>query len=202
MKTATLQQRRQFAPNLFINSVPGHSGAEYASWQQTVPGVGTTRFCVQAYSGKRGTPDLYQAYSTRYQRDKALNSWKDGLVRRAEEEKQKRNRRVLAENPVRFGDIFVASWGYDQTNVNFYQVIKVRGSMVDLREIGHQVVTGTGGNMSANVTAVPNEFLRDASKTITKRVSTYDNGKTVYLSFQHSNAHPWDGKPRYSSWYA
>ncbi|EHV76870.1 hypothetical protein ECDEC7A_3317 [Escherichia coli DEC7A] len=28
---------------------------------------------------------------------------------------------------VSVGDVFVSSWGYEQTNVNFYQVISVHG---------------------------------------------------------------------------
>jgi len=29
----------------------------------------------------------------------------------------------------------VSSWGYEQTNVDFFQVIAVRGAVVDLRKI-------------------------------------------------------------------
>ena len=30
------------------------------------------------------------------------------------------------------GDIFVSSWGYDQTNVDFYEVVKVAAKTVTL----------------------------------------------------------------------
>ncbi|HCB5058448.1 TPA: hypothetical protein M0F96_004014 [Salmonella enterica subsp. enterica serovar Paratyphi C] len=37
---------------------------------------------------------------------------------------------------VSVGDIFVASWGYEQTNVSFYQVISLHGkTTVTVREI-------------------------------------------------------------------
>ena len=36
---------------------------------------------------------------------------------------------------VKIGDIFYTSWGYEQTNTEFYQVTKVTAHMVWLREV-------------------------------------------------------------------
>ena len=33
---------------------------------------------------------------------------------------------------LRVGDILYSSWGWEQTNIDFYQVIAIRGSAVDL----------------------------------------------------------------------
>lgn len=41
------------------------------------------------------------------------------------------------------GDILVSSWGYDQTNIDYYQVIAVTASSVRIREIGAAVVRRT-----------------------------------------------------------
>ena len=35
---------------------------------------------------------------------------------------------------LRVGDILYSSWGWEQTNIDFYQVIAIRGSAVDLRQ--------------------------------------------------------------------
>lgn len=41
---------------------------------------------------------------------------------------------------VAVGDVFVSSWGYEQTNVNFYQVVALHGkTMVTIREIMAQI---------------------------------------------------------------
>lgn len=37
------------------------------------------------------------------------------------------------------GDIFVRSWGYDQTNVDFYEVVKVAAKTVTLIPIERKV---------------------------------------------------------------
>ena len=41
---------------------------------------------------------------------------------------------------VKVGDIFINSWGYDQTNVNYYQVTKRLKSSVKIRGIGKKSV--------------------------------------------------------------
>jgi hypothetical protein len=42
--------------------------------------------------------------------------------------------------PVAVGDIFSASWGYDQTNVDHYKVVKVTETGARFRKIGTKVV--------------------------------------------------------------
>ena len=53
------------------------------------------------------------------------------------------------------GDIFYCSWGYDQTNVDYYQVVRVTNSKAEVLPIGSTCVEahGPGGNR-----VVPNPF--------------------------------------------
>ena len=100
------------------------------------------------------------------------------------------------ETGVKVGDIFVSSWGYDQTNVDCYQVVEVKGkSTVVLREVSYKYVEGTQGSMSSGVQPVKDAFISD--ELITKRI------KDNYISFDFSLATLWDGKRSYyCSWYA
>lgn len=42
---------------------------------------------------------------------------------------------------VKIGDVFRSSWGYDQTNINYFQVVGLRGKVtLELREIAADVV--------------------------------------------------------------
>jgi hypothetical protein len=45
---------------------------------------------------------------------------------------------------IREGDVFVESWGYDQTNIDYYQVLKVTATGVRLRKIEALDVTTSG----------------------------------------------------------
>jgi hypothetical protein len=55
--------------------------------------------------------------------------------RRAHAEKVKANREEdkAFEHSVQVGDIFRTCWGYDQTNVEFFEVVEVRGKFAILR---------------------------------------------------------------------
>ena len=70
--------------------------------------------------------------------------------------------------PIRVGDVFYASWGYDQTNVDFYQVVGVTasGKSVRLRKIAAERV-GEGGGPSEHVRPAIDQFVDD--KVLTRR---------------------------------
>lgn len=54
----------------------------------------------------------------------------------------------------RVGDILVHAWGYERTNIDFFQVVRVLPASVDIRPIAGR----SAGDWS--VMPVPNEFRR------------------------------------------
>lgn len=90
------------------------------------------------------------------------------------------------------GDILVSSWGYDQTNVDFYQVIKVpSGKSIVIQKVGKKIVKDLGHTV--HVVPAPNAFA-SGSKAKTVRVSVRHSVK-----ISGSNAYRWDGKPAYQT---
>lgn len=55
---------------------------------------------------------------------------------------------------INIGDVFAASWGYEQTNVDFYQVARKTKAMVELVEIGRRI-EADAGPMSGTAYADP-----------------------------------------------
>ena len=92
------------------------------------------------------------------------------------------------------GDILNSSWGYDQTNVTFYQVTRVTAASVELATLRSQS-TPEQGFMTAYKTPLPGEFTSD------KRFMRRASGKGVRIT-DYEYAYPWDGKPERYSWYA
>jgi hypothetical protein len=45
---------------------------------------------------------------------------------------------------IEVGTIFVSSWGYDQTNIDFYKVVKMTDKTVWLQEVEKEYVKQTG----------------------------------------------------------
>lgn len=99
-----------------------------------VYGMTEPRIVAIAFGGKRSKPDWhyrFQSVERLYQKIeetlKGFMAW--------EERKQKQKTERNADHDVKVGDIFRCSWGYDQTNVDHYEVTRVMGKMVEIREI-------------------------------------------------------------------
>lgn len=100
---------------------------------------------------------------------------------------------------LKVGAILYTSWGYDQTNVEFFQVTAVPSAKtVEIRKIAGQNVNGREGMMSGYYKPVPNSFI---GEPMVKRVI---EGNAVKISKgSYRNAHETDpSKEHYVSWYA
>ena len=99
------------------------------------------------------------------------------------------------KNPANIGDVLSYSWGYDQTNIEWYKVTKVTPASVQLvRVAGKYEETGF---MSG--TTVP-DLSAIIGAPITKRVQLFRSPYAV--SFDYGIGVVWDGKPEYESHYA
>lgn len=128
-----------------------------------------------------------------------LEQWMIQVEKRITEREQLKLRvreiRSNMVNPYQVGDIFYTSWGYEQTNVNFFQVVEVGKKSVMIREINSEA--NESGYMSGTKTAVKDSFCGEAFKK-NLQVSRY-NGE-IYISGDHS-FQKWDGRPKMFSSY-
>jgi hypothetical protein len=113
-------------------------------------------------------------------------------MREYREEKAKARREFVPT--LKAGDILDTCWGYDQTNVEFYQVIRVSGKTAVLREIAQKSVNATGP-YSGTVTAVKDQFL-EKEPEITRRILP---GNCIRIT-ECASASLWNGEPAYCSW--
>lgn len=62
---------------------------------------------------------------------------------------------------ISIGDMFHTSWGYDQTNVEFFQVVEISpsGKTCQVKQIGSKTVPGSEGFMSDSVIPDPNVII-------------------------------------------
>jgi hypothetical protein len=98
--------------------------------------------------------------------------------------------------PVKAGSIFSASWGYDQTNVDFYEVVKVSpsGKTVTLQEVGQHRQT-SGHEPSDRV--VPDRTIKKG-QPFRRKLHVWPTGCAVSIT-SYSWASPWDGSPRHQT---
>lgn len=67
---------------------------------------------------------------------------------------------IQSVQDIAIGQIFYSSWGYDQTNIDFYKVIRKTAKTIELQQIGQQYVEATS-SLSEYVTADPDKILYD-----------------------------------------
>lgn len=111
-------------------------------------------------------------------------------------------REAVSKYGIKVGDVFCDSWGYEQTNVEFYKVTKIISACkVEIVELGHTHVE-TYGPMSGTV--VPN-MDRPIGEPIQKMVSQSSWEKhdgTYHIKINSCvTLTPWSGSPMHESSY-
>lgn len=103
--------------------------------------------------------------------------------------------------PVKVGDIFTYSWGYDQTNVDYYEVVGVTpsGKSVRVRQIAERE-TYDAHMMTGTSVPVPGKYI---GPPLTKRLvlETYAAPRWGF-KLPYSDARPWNSTPQRFSSYA
>ena len=100
----------------------------------------------------------------------------------------------LAPPPTaKVGDILYSSWGYDQTNIDFYEVVTVSGSSATIRKIAENRLP-SDSRYDELVTPKVGTFVGPPKK---KRVQKTSYGGSYKIKVDDSEtAYPWDGKPK------
>lgn len=109
-----------------------------------------------------------------------------------------------SQDPI-VGKIYVRSWGYDQTNVNAFQVVRATPKMMWLRPIETRVLEGSDkGGMCCRVVPVKDSFVASCVSGKELRVRRVESIPVGFSSnkgrrFYHLHR---DGRSYYCSWYS
>jgi hypothetical protein len=95
------------------------------------------------------------------------------------------------------GDILYSQWGYEQTNVDWYQVGKVSGGYATLIKIDENY-TYDSQTMTGQTTPNPSIIIGDPFR---RKVKTDYCGDEYVKIKNYARAYQWDGQPkRYSTY--
>jgi len=128
--------------------------------------------------------------------EKVISNFKANCESNAKRKQERRKVRAEYIPTSKPGDIFVCSWGYEQTNIDFYLLLEIKNKTGLFVEIGSKRVEGStySHGMACNVVANPDVRVGEAFK---KRI-----GEGEHISLEsYKYCHKWDGKPEYCSWY-
>lgn len=111
--------------------------------------------CAKGYIGRALKPNFQYYYSSAEKRAQSVREWMETVSANSG------NRRKAKPRALEVGDVLSATWGYDQTNVDYFLVTALIGkTMVELVEIGADSIE-TGWMQGQ---CVPNpEFIKGKS---------------------------------------
>jgi len=166
-----------------------------------------------AFHGRAQKPDWHYRFSNEAHRAAKIKGFVEGYTAHAENVTTRKNERS-APTALKVGDILHGSWGYDQTNCDFFQVTGKKGERgIYVRPIAQRTVPGSEGFMCSHVMPIKDSFIGPETYHIAGKDSiAYDpiddmnqrahDQNAGCKKERHYSASLWDGTSCYSSHYA
>lgn len=145
-----------------------------------------------AFRGKSSKAVVRLSFKTKEKFENYLASFKAEAQRKIDKEaKRAADQKADNEAQIKPESIYVSSWGYEQTNVSFYQIIAVKGNKVTFRKIAQE--RKYDNQDSGKVVAIKDKFI---DESFNLRI-----GKYGFRLDAVQNLRFWDGSPVYWSSY-
>jgi len=158
----------------------------------------------KAYRGKSGKHLFYYIFRSEDERRRIIENAKRDEAARIKYREDKaaalKAAQESAENPFKIGDILVNSWGWEQTNIDFYEVTKATSKTVTVREIAQTTNEQTGW-MRGTCLPCPGKYT---GKPQIKRIGVFvhNNQPQFYVNAKFGSMYKWDGEPENYTAYA
>ena len=94
-------------------------------------------------------------------------------------------------------NIVYNSWGWEQTNVDFYEIVRRTAKFVFLRKLKSTIESCGNQSMSGYAMPVLGEYENDVIEK--HGIKDYSWGQCI--KFKYGCGSFWDGKPKFTSWY-
>lgn len=117
------------------------------------------------FAGKARKPVWHHRFLTASDRAKRIARFFESRQARKAAAAANRAQRKAEERGVEVGDVLRSSWGYEQTNIDYYEVTKLIGkTMVEVRKIASGSVQGEW--MQGECTPLPGEYIGDPIRKV------------------------------------
>ena len=105
---------------------------------------------------------------------------------------------------VKIGDLFVSKWGYEQTNITPYQVLKVSGDWITLQQIAINIdELISESDMTRTFTLKTNNgIVSSDKKPIRRKLLDFGRYEPTLKISSYEYAHLYNGEKLYESSYA
>jgi hypothetical protein len=136
------------------------------------------------FFGKADAPAFNYSFRDEARRAKYVSEWfvnMDASASRKQKALAEKKAALDKPHGLKVGDVLRSSWGYDQTNIDYYQVVELRGKRgVVIREIGAE--SQDTGFMQGNSVPAVDQFC---GEPVLKKVGANDEVKVRSFAWAH-----------------
>ena len=155
-----------------------------------------SKFFVRAWIGKRKKPSFFYRMNTEKSMLETRDSFIDMYQRIADRSAKQRQLEKDFKHDLVVGDILYTSWGWEQTNIDFYKVLGLHGKKsISIVAIGENCNYDPYGMTG---TKMPHPDTVSASSKVLRGIYGFYGIKIE----SYSKAKKWDGEPKHYSCYA
>lgn len=164
--------------------------------------------CTKPSKGFSGVKCVFNYYfSSEQSRTDYVQKFYDVVIKQiqikqeAKAIKKAYNANVKAAEHFKVGDIVVNTWGYEQTNVEFYQVTAVTGKSIKVREVSQKIEDNSmySHGMACNVLPKNDNFIGD--EFMLRLKADHNNEVRICNPKSYYYFCKWSGTAQYNSWY-
>lgn len=152
------QARRAFVAGDITDVICG-TGEAFAIFHYTNT---AGALCAVAFHGKAIKPAFRYRFRSVELRKAHCSDWVDSVMRDQARRTERRSARNQAHT-LAIGDVLMSMWGYEQTNVDYYQVTELHGrTQVTLRQIARR--SEETASMQGDCVPAPGKFIGEPSR--------------------------------------
>lgn len=144
--------------------------------------------CISAicFVGRAINPTWHYSFKDGQQRINEVTRTFKNVAERAEYKAARKAKAAEAQanHGVKVGDVFRSSWGYDQTNVDYYQVVAVGKKTATFCKIAQ--LSESDGFLQGNCVPAPNQFIGKPFKKLIQKSSTESSAYIKIYSFANA----------------
>jgi hypothetical protein len=160
----------------FLQEPPPANAEPYQDIKIVRVNLGKCDPCAKVWIGNAKKPTYHYRFPSEERREAWIAIQKQNaderVARKAADKALKAEAIAEFVNPYKVGDILNSSWGYDQTNVEFFQVLEVGKRSLKIREICQDYKET--GYMSGQSKPVPGKFVQNSEpKWVTIQIGVY-----------------------------
>lgn len=157
-QTSPVKALSRYVPREYTNVITreGLNGIVYAGGLAAI-----------AYKGKSSKHAWHYSFKNAQQMDTIIEEFFSDIAKHQKRITDRREQKKNFVTCLQPGDILYTSWGYEQTNTEFFQVLTVKGNTVTVREISATITER--GFMSGYAVPVKNAFIEN-KPVLTRRV--------------------------------